>query len=333
MSEKRRLMLIDGHALAYRAYHAIPPLTSPSGEPTNATFGFANMLLKAIQDYTPNHIIATFDVGRTFRHEEYAPYKATRAKMPDDLRAQFGRVQELLEALGIPVCTAEGYEADDVMGTLSLQASQKGLETIIVTGDSDTFQLISPEVKVLTPRKTFGEIMLYDVETVRERYGLEPAQLIDLKALVGDTSDNIKGVPGVGEKTALELLQKFGSLEAIYAASGGGQAPLPQGAGRGARCRPAEQTPGDHRARYSRRCDLEASRWGRFDRERVMNLLRELGFRSLVGRIPQEEAFTVTQSYALLVRRLWKSRGRQRGKAAPSGITVSWIRRRRWTSW
>ena len=295
MSEKRRLMLIDGHALVYRAYHAIPPLTSPSGEPTNATFGFANMLLKAIQDYTPNHIIASFDVGRTFRHEEYALYKATRAKMPDDLRAQIGRVQELLEALGIPVCTAAGYEADDVMGTLSLQASRKGWETIIVTGDSDTFQLISPEVKVLTPRKTFGEIMLYDVAAVRERYGLEPAQLIDLKALVGDSSDNIKGVPGVGEKTALELLQKFGSLEAIYQhleeVKPRFRKALEEGRDAALQSKHLVTIVRD----IAVPCDLEASRWGRFDRDRVMNLLRELNFRSLVGRIPQEEAVTVTQ--------------------------------------
>ena len=127
MSDKKRLMLIDGHALAYRAYHAIPPLTSPTGEPTNATFGFANMLLKALSDYQPDYVITSFDVGRTFRHEEYAEYKAHRAETPDDLRAQIGRIRELLEALGIPICIMEGYEADDVLGSLSAKAQAAGL--------------------------------------------------------------------------------------------------------------------------------------------------------------------------------------------------------------
>jgi len=213
---KKRLMLIDGHALAYRAYHAIPPLTSPSGEPTNATFGYANMLLKAIEDYAPDYVVATFDAGRTFRHEEYAEYKANRAETPDDLRPQVERIKELTETLGIPIYMMDGYEADDLLGTLSRQALAEGVETIIVTGDSDTFQLITDDVKVLTPRQTFGEIVLYDADAVRQRYGLEPTQLIDLKALVGDSSDNIPGVRGIGIKTATRLLKEYGSLEAIY---------------------------------------------------------------------------------------------------------------------
>jgi len=292
----KRLLLIDGHALAYRAYHAIPPLTSPTGEPTNATFGFANMLLKAIQDYAPDYVVATFDVGRTFRHEDYAEYKAKRAETPDDLRAQFGRVKEMVEALGIPVYTKEGYEADDLLGTLSLQASRLGLETIIVSGDTDTFQLIGPGVSVLTPQRGFGEVMLYDEQAVRQRYGLEPGQLIDYKAMVGDVSDNIPGVPGVGEKTASALLQQYGSLEGIYAHLG----EIKQ-----ARFRKALED-GQQSALQSRHLvtivrdvdvtlDLQASKWGRFDRNRVMKLLRDLGFRTLVGRIPQEKPLEATQ--------------------------------------
>jgi DNA polymerase I len=296
MSEKARLLLVDGHALAYRAYHAIAPLTSPNtGEPTNAVFGFANMLLKAVQDYAPKYVVASFDLGRTFRHDEYAEYKATRARMPDDMRVQIGRIQELLAALGIPVCTKEGYEADDVLGTLARQGVERGLEVIIVTGDSDTFQLVAPDVRVLTPRKTFGEVMLYDVGAVRERYGLEPAQLVDLKALVGDTSDNIKGVPGVGEKTATDLLQQFGSVDGIYEHL---EAVKP-------RFRKALED-GRQAASLSRHLvtivrdldldwDLEAARWGHFDREAVMRLLRELDFRSLAARLPREEAPSGTQ--------------------------------------
>jgi len=296
MSEKKRLMLIDGHALAYRAYHAIPPLTSPTGEPTNATFGFANMLLKAIQDYAPDYVIATFDVGRTFRHEEYAGYKAKRAETPDDLRAQFGRVRELVEALGIPIYVKEGYEADDVLGTLSLQASRLGLETIIVSGDTDTFQLVAPGVSVLTPQRGFGEVMLYDVQAIRQRYGLEPEQLIDFKAMVGDTSDNILGVPGVGEKTAAALLQQYGSLEGIYEHLGEVKQArfrkaLEEGRGSAMQSRHLVTIVRD----IDVKLDLQSCRWGRLDRTKVMNLLRELGFRTLVGRIPQEQRIEATQ--------------------------------------
>jgi DNA polymerase-1 len=291
MSEKKRLMLIDGHALAYRAYHAIPPLTSPTGEPTNAAFGFVNMLLKALADYQPDYVITSFDVGRTFRHEEYEAYKAHRLETPDDLKPQIGRIYELVDALGIPICTMEGYEADDVLGSLSAKAQREGLDTIIVTGDSDVFQLVGEGVRVLVPQRTFGDVALYDVEAIKERYGLLPEQLIDLKALMGDSSDNIPGVAGVGAKTATKLLQEHGSLEAIYAHL---DDVTP------ARFRKALEE-GREDAWLSKRLasivrdldvpmDLEKSRWGEFDRQRVMDLLRELGFRSLVGRIPQERA-------------------------------------------
>jgi len=296
MSDKKRLLLLDGHALAYRAYHALPPMTSPSGEPTNAVLGFANMLLKAIQDYAPDYVAATFDVGRTFRHEAYADYKATRAETPDDLRVQFGRINELVQAFDIPIYTAEGYEADDVIGTISLQAAQQGLETIIVTGASDTVQLVGPGVAVLTPKRVFGETMLYDEAAVKERYGLEPKQLIDLKALTGDTSDNIPGVKGVGEKTATTLLQQYGSLDAIY-----------EHLDEIKQTRFREALRAEHEtALFSRRLvtivrdapvkfDLAACRWGEFDRARVMELLRALDLRSLVARIPQPKAPEMAQ--------------------------------------
>ena len=297
---KKRLMLIDGHALAYRAYHAIPPLTSPSGEPTNATFGYANMLLKAIEDYAPDYVVATFDAGRTFRHEEYAEYKANRAETPDDLRPQVERIKELTETLGIPIYMMDGYEADDLLGTLSRQALAEGVETIIVTGDSDTFQLITDDVKVLTPRQTFGEIVLYDADAVRQRYGLEPTQLIDLKALVGDSSDNIPGVRGIGIKTATRLLKEYGSLEAIYEHLD----QVPQ-----TRFRNALEE-GHESALMSKRlitivCDVDVSldlsmaRWGEYDRDAVMELLRELGLRTLVGRIRREEGLADGQQLGL----------------------------------
>ena len=289
MERKKRLMLIDGHAMAYRAYFATPPLTAPNGEPSNAIFGFASMLLKAIADENPDYVIATFDSGKTFRHEEYAEYKATRAKMPDDLAVQVTRIQELAKAMGIPVQTLEGYEADDLLGTLSALASARGVETIIVTGDSDTLQLVSDDVHVLMPRRTMGDVQHFDVAAVREHYGLGPEQLIDLKALMGDSSDNIPGVKGVGERTATRLLSQYGTLEAVYEHLD----EITQ-----TRFRNALQEHHDE-ALMSQRLvtivrdldvplDLEAARWGVYDRERLMAMMRDLGFHSLVDRLPGE---------------------------------------------
>jgi len=290
MADTKRIILIDGHSVAYRAYHAIPPLTTPSGEPSNAVFGFANMLLKALDDLKPDYVVATFDAGRTFRHDEYEEYKAHRAEMPDDMRAQMDRIHELVEAFHVPILMKEGYEADDLLGTLARQAHDKGLEVIIVTGDSDTFQLASDSVRVLYPQRTMSDTKLYDRQAVRERYGLEPEQLADFKALVGDSSDSIPGVPGVGEKTASRLLKKYGSVESIYEHL---DEITP------ARFRKA-LAEGRASALLSKRLativrdvegitlDLEASAWGRFERSKVLDLFRELGFTSLVSRIPGE---------------------------------------------
>ena len=288
MSDKKLLMLIDGHAMAYRAYHAIPPLTGPTGEPTNAILGFANMLLKSIHDYAPDYVVATFDVGRTFRHDQYPEYKANRAKTPDDLRVQFKRITELTTTLGIPIHAVDTYEADDLLGTLSKQASDYGLETIIVSGDSDTLQLVGPDVKVLMPRRSIGDVVLYDLGTVRKRYELEPAQIIDLKAIVGDSSDNIPGVRGVGAKTATTLLKEYGTLEVIYEhLEDIKQARFRNALAAGSESATLSKSLVTIRRDVGITLNLEASVWGTFDRERVMSLLRELGFHSLVGRIPR----------------------------------------------
>jgi len=303
MAEKKRLMLIDGHALAYRAYHAIPPLTTPSGEPSNATFGFANILLKAIADIKPDYIVATFDTGRSFRHKEYPAYKATRAETPDDLRAQFQRIQEMVERLGIPVVTKEGYEADDLLGTLSCQAADEGVETIIVTGDTDTFQLIDDAVKVLYPQRSVGETKLYDRSGIMERYGLEPEQLIDYKALVGDSSDNIPGVAGVGDKTATRLLKQYGTVEDIYAHLDEITQKRFQSA----------LDKGREDARLSKRLvtivrdiqgvdlDLDVSAWGQYDRADIIDFFREMGFTSLVSRLPGGPSTGPVQQQQLLL--------------------------------
>jgi len=288
MAERKRILLIDGHALAYRAYHALPPMTGPDGQPTNAVLGYATILLKAIQEQRPDYVVATFDAGETFRHREYPAYKATRAKTPDDLRAQFDHIQELTRRLGIPVIMVEGYEADDLLGTLAKRAQEEGLEAIIVTGDSDTFQLVDRHVKVLTPRRRFGDVHLYDEKAIQERYGLTPEQLIDLKALTGDSSDNIPGVRGIGIKTATRLLKQYGSLDEIYAHLD--EIPprwrklLEQGREEAYRSRHLVQIVRD----VDVDLDLKASRWGDYDRDQVMELLRQLGLHSLVRRIPKQ---------------------------------------------
>lgn len=218
MTAKRPiLVLIDGHALAYRAYFGMPAtFSTTAGEPTHAVYGFTNMLLAVWKEYEPEYFIVTFDKGDTFRHEMYGEYKATREKMPDDLHHQIGRIEQLVHAFNMPVFAKEGYEADDLLGTLARQAAERGLEALIVTGDRDTFQLVGPNVKVVISGRSFTDRLLYDEAEVKRRYGLTPAQLIDLKGLVGDTSDNIPGIKGIGEKTGIKLLQQYGTLEGIY---------------------------------------------------------------------------------------------------------------------
>ncbi|MCL4299936.1 MAG: DNA polymerase I [Anaerolineae bacterium] len=219
MTKKPILILIDGHALAYRAFFGMPATFSTGdGEPTHAVYGFTNMLLAVWKEYDPDYFIVTFDAGDTFRHELYHDYKATRDKMPDDLATQIARIEQLVKAFNMPVFTKEGYEADDLLGTLATQAAAQGIETLIVTGDRDAFQLVGPQIKVVYPggQNRFNERKLYDEAVVKERFGVLPGQLVDLKALVGDTSDNIPGVRGIGDKTAAKLLQQYGTLESIY---------------------------------------------------------------------------------------------------------------------
>ncbi len=213
-----RIILLDSNSLIYRGYFAIPPLTTTKGELSNATFGFASILLKAIEEIKPQHIAAAFDLaGKTFRHERDATYKATRKPMPDELRPQFERCKELLGKFGVPIYALPGFEADDVIGALAKQADAAGLEAIIVSGDLDPLQLVTPKVKLFTTRMGFQNTVVYDEAKIHERYGLRPDQMVDFKALKGDTTDNIPGVPGVGEKTAAKLIAENGTLEGVYA--------------------------------------------------------------------------------------------------------------------
>lgn len=216
----KKLILIDGHALVHRAFHALPQtLASPTGILTNAVYGFAAVLIKAIKDIKPDYIVATFDLaGPTFRHEEFADYKAHREKAPDGLHEQIPMVKDVLTAFGIPIFEKAGFEADDVIGSVCEKTRKiDDLQTIIATGDLDTLQLVEDDkVVVLTLRKGVTDTVLYNEDEVRNRYGLEPEQMIDYKGLKGDPSDNIPGVPGVGEKTASILIKTFGNIDNLY---------------------------------------------------------------------------------------------------------------------
>jgi DNA polymerase I len=215
--EKRKLVIIDGHSLMNRAFYALPPMTNSKNQHTNAVYGFTTMLLKIINDIKPEYIAAAFDrKAPTFRHVEYQDYKAGRKKMPEELSQQFQPTKEILKAFNIGIFEIDGYEADDIIGTISKRFEANDLEVLIYTGDKDALQLVSDNTKVMITKKGITEIDIYDVSSLKEKYGLLPEEITDLKGLMGDSSDNIPGVPGVGEKTALKLLNEFGTVEGIY---------------------------------------------------------------------------------------------------------------------
>jgi DNA polymerase-1 len=216
--EKKTLFLLDGHSLTHRAFYALPLLTNDDGEYTNAVFGFIRMLFSLNDEWNPDRMIITFDKkAPTFRHEEYADYKGNRKKMPEELVPQIPMLQQTIEKLKIPMISKEGYEADDLLGTLSKEAEKDGYKVYIVTGDRDALQLVSKDVNVLYTRKGISDLVKFDLDKVMEKYELTPEKLIDRKGLMGDSSDNIPGVPGIGKKTALKLLKEFGTMEEILA--------------------------------------------------------------------------------------------------------------------
>jgi DNA polymerase-1 len=306
--EKPLVLLFDGNALVHRAFHALPPLTvSKTGEIVNAVYGFASTLLKVIAELKPTYWAIAFDRPTpTFRHQKFEDYKAQRPATPEELKNQIKRVHQLVDAFHIPVFEIDGFEADDVLGTLGKQAAEQGVETIIVSGDNDMLQLVAPGVRMLAPRRAFGDSILYDEEAVKQKYSIRPSQITDLKALTGDPSDNIPGIPGIGEKTAVKLLQQFGSLEGIYAhiegiAPNRLQSTLREHESQALQSKELVTVSQDVPVKL----DLQACQMRTYSRNEVVELFRELEFVNLIPRLPQEIA---------------GPSGMLEGKALPKGI-------------
>ena len=297
--QRRVLLLVDGNALVHRAFHALPPLTtSRTGEMVNAVYGFANTLFKVVSNLRASHWAIAFDYpAPTFRHALYDQYKAQRPPTPEELKSQIRRVHELADVLGMASFELEGYEADDILGTLAVQAREAGIDAAILTGDRDLLQVVRPGITVLLPGRSFSDAVTYDGAAVEARFGVNPSQFTAFKALVGDTSDNIPGVPGVGDKTAAKLLTQFHSLDSLYERIAEVTPPRVQ----------ASLSASREQARASQQLatilidvpvhlSLDSCLVGNYERDRVLALLKELEFNSLAARLPQRVPEDTTAS-------------------------------------
>lgn len=293
----KKLVLLDGNALIHRAYHALPPLTTKSGEVVNAVYGFSMTLLAVLEKFKPEYIAASFDLpGGTFRDELYDKYKATRQKAPDDLYAQIPLVKDVTRAFNIPIYEKAGYEADDCVGTIARQAEAEGVEVIIVTGDNDALQLVTPLVKVFSIRKGIKDLVLFDEAAVEAKYGFKPGQLVDYKGLCGDQSDNIPGVKGIGEKTATDLLKQYSNLEGVYAALESLKPAVKAKLEADKENAFLSRTLGTIDTKAPVELDLLAAVAREYDRDVVKNIFQEFGFFSLVKRLPGSENDQTTGS-------------------------------------
>ena len=303
---RAKLLLLDGNSLIHRAFHALPPLTNSQGQPTNAVYGFTNMLLKLLEEEKPDYVAVAFDKSApTFRHQEFGEYKAHRPPTAPELGSQFPLVREVVRALQIPILELTGYEADDVLGTLAKGGEGKGLQVIVVTGDRDLLQIVSPQTTVKICRQGISNLEAFDLEKIKEKYGLKPDQIRDMKGLMGDASDNIPGVPGIGEKTALKLLQEYPTVEEIL-----NQA-------EGLKAKKVRESLLNHKeqALLSKRlaticCDapIEEYTWEQlatkeYSQELLKEVLEKLEFKSLLKKIPassEEKAAEIPNSYRTL---------------------------------
>ena len=281
-----KLVIIDGNAIVHRAFHALPPMNREDGKPTNAVYGFFTMLLKLLNDLKPQFLIVCFDRPKpTFRKQMYVGYQAKRPKMSDDLVPQIDLLHKALEKAKIEHFEIDGYEADDIIGTVAKQSFEKGLRTIIVSGDRDMLQLVNDRVLVLAPISGITKMALFDEVKVKEKYGLKPAQFIDYKALVGDSSDNYPGVTGIGPKTASGLLNKYGTFENLYAHI----SELPENlssklavdAEQAAMAKKLATIVTDAPVKF----DLDKAEIKKIDQLGLSQAFKDLGFKSLMGRV------------------------------------------------
>lgn len=312
MTDKKCLLIIDSNSLIHRAFHALPSLTTKKGELVNAVYGFLLVFLKAVKDFQPDYIAAAFDLpAPTFRHKKFKEYKAKRPPTPEDLSRQIPKVKEVLTGFSVPIFEKEGFEADDLIGTISKLTPKKfppylppqrdgageimpEIEIIILSGDLDTLQLVDKYTKVYTLKKGLKETILYDENRVQERYGLSPSQLIDFKALRGDPTDNIPGVLGIGEKTAIQLIKAFRSLDNLYQE-------VEKNTEKTKELKPGlrerlikykeqafcSQALVQIRRDASIEFDLKECEWGRYDEEKITQIFQELEFFSLIKRVKE----------------------------------------------
>lgn len=293
----KKLVLIDGNSIAYRAFFALPLLNNDKGIHTNAVYGFTMMLLRILEDEKPSHIMVAFDAGKTtFRHKTFSEYKGGRQKTPPELSEQFPFIREVLDAYRIKRYELENYEADDIIGTLSKKAEEDGYEVKVISGDKDLTQLSSEKTTVAITKKGITEIEEYTPEHIKEKYGLTPKQIIDMKGLMGDTSDNIPGVPGVGEKTAIKLLTEFGTLEKLLES-------IDQVSGKKLKEKLEEFKDQAIMSKELATITLEAPvtvqldefEYDEFDRDKVVQLFKELGFNSLLDKLGDNEGASVEE--------------------------------------
>src|SRR5213080_972667 len=288
--EKKKLVLIDGNSIAYRAFFALPLLNNNKGIHTNAVYGFTMMLMKILEEEKPTHMLVAFDAGKTtFRHKTFSEYKGGRQKTPPELSEQFPFIRELLDAYKIPRYELENFEADDIIGTVSLTAEKEGFDVKVISGDKDLTQLSSDNITVGITRKGITDIEEYTPSHINDKYGLTAQQIIDMKGLMGDASDNIPGVPGIGEKTAIKLLKEFSTLENLLAS-------IDQV--NGAKLKEKLEEFKDQAlmskelATIERHAPveiaLEDASYEGFTSEKLVSLFKELGFHSLLNKLGEE---------------------------------------------
>ena len=293
MDKKKQILIIDSNALVYRSYYGLPKLKNKKGEIINAIYGFYLILFRVLKELNPDFVVATFDLPDiTFRHKEYKEYKSNRIKAPEELYEQIPKIKQLLKIFGIPIFEKKGFEADDIIGTISeliVKKEKREIENVILSGDTDVFQLVNSQTKIYFLKNgNKNKNFLYDKDAVKEKFqGLLPEQLIDFKALKGDASDNIPGVSGIGEKTAFKLIKEFGDLKNIYLNLDKIDKPVQK--------RLKEDR---DKALFSKKLveikknvpinfELEKCRWKEYNREKIISSLKEIGLIKLIEKLPK----------------------------------------------